>query len=102
MTRDMAESLAIPAALATPAPGSSTATPLDTKRQRSATDIKALLGDSFNYLVSKLFKFTHTYDKINTLLEKDVRAMVKEVNINTEAIMLHMLATIAGSLHSLL
>lgn len=86
---------------ATSAPASGTATPLG-KRQRSATDVKdsSLLDDSFNYLVSKLSKFTHTYDEVNIPMGNDIRTMVEEDNTNAEAIMMHMLATIVGSLHS--
>lgn len=62
----------------------------------------APLGDSFNYLVSKLSKSTYTYDEVNTPLGKDIKAMIEVDNTNTEAIMFYMLTTIAGLLHTLL
>lgn len=99
MTRDMAES-PIPAILATSAPTCSTAILLG-KRQRSATGVKASLGNSFHYLDSKLFKFTCTYNEVNSQLKQDIKAIVEEDNTNIKAIMLHMLATIAGSLYTL-
>lgn len=101
MTGGMVELSAIPALSAISTPGSATAIPLDIKRQRSATNVEAPFSDSIDYLVSKLSKFTCTNDKVNTSLGKDIRAMVKKDNTNSEAIMLQILATIAGSLHSL-
>lgn len=98
MTGGVAELLA--ALLPISAPASGIAIPLG-KRQRSATDVKVFLVDSFDYILNKLSKYTYTCDEVNTPLEKDIQAMVEEDNINTKAIMLNMLATIAGSLHTL-
>lgn len=63
--------------------------------------LEAPLSDFFDYLVSKLFKYTDTYNKVNTPLRKDIKAMVEEDNTNAKAIRLIMLSTITSSLHTL-
>lgn len=98
-TRGVAES-AMPAMTATSASASGTAIPLR-KRQKSATDVEVPLANSFDYRISKLFKFKYTYDKVNTPLEKHIKTIAEEDNTNTKSIMHNMLATITGLYYTL-
>lgn len=69
--------------------------------QRSATDIDTSLGNLVDYLVSKLFKFAHNFDKINMLFGKKIKKLRDNNISNAKSISLIMLAGIIYSLHSL-
>lgn len=100
MTKDGIESSAILTTLSATSALASGETIFLGKRQRSSTDVRALLGKSFDYFINKLSKYSYTYNEVNISLEKNIKAMVEEDNTNTESIILNILITIVGLLYT--